>query len=1511
MPYELGGRADKEGNRYEIRYTVMKLLEVIEEKIDYVILEALGDDEQGVDLWIGNKNGTREGQQCKGRNGSEDSWTYGTANKKNIFGNWSTQLNRDSNIQVSLVTPIGFQLLEDLIKRAKNTSEDEKDFYDYQIKKSGVKLQLFYRDFMKSMQLDVENSQDIKQSIQYLNRIHFHQVPDSYLKEMIRQKISYLFVENEKQIYASFIEFIIDEDILGKKIGITLLQKFVKEHGYNFKNLAFDTRIVPRIEQLNKEYRNGFQSLNNTFIKRKVHDECCELISNEDSIIIHGKAGMGKSGTTEAVINYCEMKSIPYLAIKLDKRIPGSSAKKWGEELEFPASIAHCLHSISKNEQAVLILDQLDALRWTLAHSRNALLVCSEIIEQVNYLNKEREKKISIVMVCRTIDYESDNNIKNLFNVDPETHTDFRWHEVKVGELNNNETENIVGARYQSLTPKLRSLLKIPSNLFIWCQLESNTFYDECLSTNHLIKTWWKQLLKDYLAQGHSSKELEEFKENLINKLIKFERIYILERSFEGNRRELDFLASNGFINISNHKISFAHQSILDFLLAEKMLDKYLDGAAINEILGNKEAQTPGKRYQLQMLMQSLLEIESRDFIEVGKQLLENADIRFFNKYVFFEILRDIDDIDTEIGDFILEYCENEKWQEHLLTNVIQSKVGYYKLLFNNGIIEKWLSEGDTKSDAINLIASISPIYDSDDVELIKKFIFLSEEYSREFAKCFSYDFSQDTEEMFNLRLQLYERYLDLIYVHMDVKSQLKKNELRAIKYLTFLMEKFNGNTDSLERGIYLAGKEFSIKNGEKVFSELIQLVPKENKEAYELYDWSAKSRKSVERIIVRILKESITSIVHNDTTIFKQIIQDLSNYSNDIINELILDGLFKLHETFSDFVIEFICNNFENRIFISTDGHKNKLFQVKRILEKHSLTCNQQLFVKLENRIIKYKCPNAVQYLKRRIEHNKNEGKKAYWSFWGDLQLELLSVLPIERLSRKSIELLSVLKRRFHGESSCYERDFPQAGYVVSPVNGKQLSAVAWSQIIKKKKEDFTSKERWKNYSGNFVESSIEMFANSFSEAVKNNPVEMMNLVINNQENVSHEFVDALYGGLTSNETLRNVPKDFLEILFLKFPIDLESQRAIDFCRIIKNTQMMNWSDNILTMLIEIATKHSNPILEKPLVINSNDQEIQSFESLEIECLNSERAVATLALSNLLGDKLNYFETLKPIIIKIINDPNPAVRLASVYLLEPIINVDKEWALKKIVDLYIEDFRLAGARYLKHIFFLAFEHYREQTLTTILKCFYSEDKNLVRKGSYVLAEMNLIHNQFEDIIRDVAVFTEEQAAAFLEMVVLYFNRDEYNAKCKELILAFKHSDYNLEMILVQLFSDKLIDLERDNKFLIELIMESKISNRLTHIFVKYLEGENKSLIKYGEIILSLSANIIDNYEDIKENSWGIESEVAKLIIGLYDETCERPINKHISNQSLDLWDKMFEFRIGSIRNLSNEIISR
>lgn len=103
MPFEKGGRADKQGNRYEINCIIYELLKILNETNYSVIVEALGIDEVGTDILVTTFDGKKEHQQCKARNASKEYWDISDLKGKGIFFSWKTQLNRDNNRRVSSI----------------------------------------------------------------------------------------------------------------------------------------------------------------------------------------------------------------------------------------------------------------------------------------------------------------------------------------------------------------------------------------------------------------------------------------------------------------------------------------------------------------------------------------------------------------------------------------------------------------------------------------------------------------------------------------------------------------------------------------------------------------------------------------------------------------------------------------------------------------------------------------------------------------------------------------------------------------------------------------------------------------------------------------------------------------------------------------------------------------------------------------------------------------------------------------------------------------------------------------------------------------------------------------------------------------------------------------------------------------------------------------------------------------------------------------------------------------
>src|SRR5436309_106889 len=104
MTIERGGRADKLGNRYEGRWVARNLLLVLDGQLVSLTVEAVGDDEQGVDLWLAHPDGTREAQQCKRKNRNKGRWGIGELRIQGVLGHLAHQLRRNVRHRFTLVS---------------------------------------------------------------------------------------------------------------------------------------------------------------------------------------------------------------------------------------------------------------------------------------------------------------------------------------------------------------------------------------------------------------------------------------------------------------------------------------------------------------------------------------------------------------------------------------------------------------------------------------------------------------------------------------------------------------------------------------------------------------------------------------------------------------------------------------------------------------------------------------------------------------------------------------------------------------------------------------------------------------------------------------------------------------------------------------------------------------------------------------------------------------------------------------------------------------------------------------------------------------------------------------------------------------------------------------------------------------------------------------------------------------------------------------------------------------
>ena len=794
MAYEIGGRSDKFGNRYENRWVAKQLLKLCHEQISSLIHEPVGEIEEGIDLIIHKKDNIVELHQCKGSNANKDSWSISDLNSRGLFMRIKKHLELNVNHFYKFVTPLSCQSMQTLISRAENSSDNPMDFYNYQIKaipnKNASDIENNFKLFLNNMGLsEDENGYGLAKN--YLSRIEFVLFPDSKSsREDTIDRISYTFSADSETVYNLLLNYISENNKFGHNISTLEINNHLESKNIYRYDLTNNSQILPRIQTLNETFKSSFVSLNSGLVGRNETEQVYSYILEGKSVVIHGKAGSGKSGVIQELIQKLKENEILYLALKLDKYIPETSARVYGENiLDLTKSPVLCLSQLEPNKNSVLILDQLDAIRWTTQNTRTALDVCKELIKQVNRSNSDdsNQSKMSVIFVCRTFDVENDSGIKLLFDNEEKHNQNMQWERIVINDLDDEVVKAIVGDSYDAFNAKFKELLRNINNLYIWSKLDTERKATQYASAYHLIRAFWEQFEKKCGKSSINHTDVCKLKTTLIDKMSSSSRTSIPKSIMSVcSPKTRELAISEGIIIETDVLVFFVHQSFFDVFVVETMVEKVYAGTSIDLLLGSIDLQTPQIRYQLQMLLQYLAEIDQSKLVECCKILLQSDNVRFYMKYVVWEVIGQI-----KAEQPILDFIENNmiNWLDAITNTVMLGHPYYIEHFIRNGYISL-LFNSDKDFIAINLLHSVSEHIGDTVADFIEPYILKDENTDIKIYRALCWDMEKDSDKLFDIRLKLLAANPEIKKNNYFHFNKMAKNDLiRAARLLETIIE--------------------------------------------------------------------------------------------------------------------------------------------------------------------------------------------------------------------------------------------------------------------------------------------------------------------------------------------------------------------------------------------------------------------------------------------------------------------------------------------------------------------------------------------------------------------------------------------------------------------------------------------------------------------------------------------------------------------------------------------------
>jgi len=308
---------------------------------------------------------------------------------------------------------------------------------------------------------------------------------------------------------------------------------------------------------------------------------------------------------------------------------------------------------------------------------------------------------------------------------------------------------------------------------------------------------------------------------------------------------------------------------------------------------------------------------------------------------------------------------------------------------------------------------------------------------------------------------------------------------------------------------------------------------------------------------------------------------------------------------------------------------------------------------------------------------------------------------------------------------------------------------------------------------------------------------------------------------------------------------------------------------------------------------------------------MNCVRGCAAEAIASLLWEDKDRYDYFKDAVDSIVNDKNLAVNMAAIECIIPIMNFDKEHAVKWFFQLANKDLRIAAHPYAYNNFYHLYKDYSRIIKELVLEMYDSEFEDVAKVGANHIANMYVLYGCFEDIIFKITNKSKEQKEGIIKVACDLIGYQEHHEKCKKIIVHFldEEIDDDLSFSYSQLLYEDKLNIKEDEEFILKIVT-SKSTRRMIRRFVDYINDIDAPIKVFKEVIFGMCQNIIQNSqqetEDIGSELYGIAPELSKLIALLYDRTQD---DIEVKQRCLDMWDEMFENRIGTIRELTRTIM--
>lgn len=1541
-----GGRADKAGNSFERLWVVGLALEVVEGDATSIKWEELGPEGLGVEFTVRRPDDTREKHQCKIENRNEAKWT--ATRLAPVLKNAKIHLESDPSIRFVFVSRDPVRVIGGLAARAHNCDDDARDFLGHCL--ASNEDQTEYQSLCASWGLDPTDESDARTAMALLRRMDFEGgIWDRSERRRLYRHAETVVDGKGKEVVTFLGRFL--EEKLGNTFRSDELRNVLREHDFPPLNLSHNPRVPEGVERRQRHFRSALEShlIGAKILSRPEPKQLVERMlapGGARLLFVTGDAGSGKSGVLLDAARLLDEQAVPYLPIRLDTHYPDTSVPAYSKErLELPASPGACLRTLADGRRAVLIIDQLDAVRWTSANSDLGWELCKEIIDETL-----RSTNISAVVAGRTVDLDDDPRIKR-WREDKKKGQGVDVQGFRVGRMPEDVVASVV-ERYRvafgSLPSREKDLLSNAQNLQLWWRLAEDGNVGKFSSRAGLLRAYWHHYREKAVREyGVTIEDVNRLLAGLVAFMDENGRLDAPNTLVDSYGPAGDALRGLGIFDRTDGTTRFAHQSYLDYLTIERVFQRALRGEVtpIEWLRGHH--QSLFRRDQVRFLLQLLRDEAPELYLGFLQDIFFGEGVRFHIQHLALAMLAQADPPTDGEHEFIKRLWTEEPWHLHVLERVLAGHAPWLDRLTDDGTIPAMLaSEDETQRHETLFLCYrsaeaapewfervLAPYWDLGDPE-----------WAELIGPRLAHDAEHDTPTVFGWRLARVRAGADHPEFY-NAERLASKVPTRAISYLAAIAEGLISNVERAAAG----DERRRVEVDSERFKNLLGACEAHPRLAWDcllpVYARAVAAEEALQEggfsaagYFVQDSARQIISLLHDFLMTSGSTL--LQSEGGPFLAELTTLGQAPAMPHARRLAVDMLATvpgdlaDDAVACFLSVESPLDIHASPESMQRTDDLTpqgpaisacralggaCSLVALQRIERAVLAFHADYERRSVERQLELMRDGRWRGHPNHYGLPQYALLLALPEDRLSNEGARALRMWRGKF-GELRRYRDTGPmEALPVVSPIpsdKAKFVSDDVWVQIVN---GEWTGRRsEWREAKdGKYVEACPSNFASSLERAGKLNPGRYVRLGLRFPADAQEPYYSALLRvaavavpSKEADESWAAAPVEDVEALIAHIGAKENTEIAKGISRVVGDRSGVPWSDATLALLREYARHHPHP---------DGSSWPDSFEDqgnirpLEMTALNSVRCSAIRAASQLLWAHPYLLDWAKELAEGVIEDPHPAVRAASFDLAYAIGKHDLDLALSLMVRAHegTSDAILSIQRGPHLILYL---WRRDAELAPVFeRALASSDEKTVELVAYWTTVGSTLDSLYTEMANRAASGpTAARVGVVRALVDIAHHHDEHRAACLDRLAGFlEDEDEKVLDAADRIFRrDGFLDADEAPGFA-ERFARSAAFRRDPNSLLHQLSGFEGSLIPYADAIetsvAQLSGPLASETQSIANRHGMAGRDIATILLRLYQQSED---DADLKRRCLDHWDALLRARVGTGQDVLRKIDS-